>query len=137
MNLINKFRNGDITLWQSFWIGGIGGFICIQMLNTLIFSLNLGIIISVVPIICVLGMIFISIGVCRSANRYSGSKWYSILSKVICLLLFIIQLVSLVQSFIFWGSIFYDPRIVRLVPPLTMLVALIISFFIWRSKPKE
>jgi len=78
MNQISNFLSGKAPLWQSFWIGGIGGLVVLFFIFVTQAGLDmllgywLGFLISTL-IICVL-FILISLGVFRSANNYSGSK---------------------------------------------------------------
>ena len=81
MNLINKFWNGDITLWKSYWIAGVIipiplGFI----VGFLAAALGLAPVSYKVVMITYIGWTLV--GVWRSADKYQGKKIFSILAKI-------------------------------------------------------
>ena len=81
MNLINKFWNGDITLWQSYWIFGVVipipvGF----LLGFLAAMMGLPPISYKLVMLVYLGLTLV--GIWRSADKYQGKKIFAILAKI-------------------------------------------------------
>ena len=94
--LINKFWNGEITLWKSYWIVG-------ELLNALLFLLIFNIEIkffhntvvrNFLPFlninnfhflsksILMMWTIFITVGIWRSAEKYKGSLIWIVLTLI-------------------------------------------------------
>ena len=80
MNLLKKFYAGDIILWKSYWLVGV------------LFSLVVGAVTGLIMLstgIITLGKIFYGawmivsvVGVWRSADKYKGPRYWSILAKI-------------------------------------------------------
>tara|TARA_B100001564_G_scaffold149519_1_gene125733 strand:+ start:454 stop:777 length:324 start_codon:yes stop_codon:yes gene_type:complete len=93
-NYLAEFYDGKLSLPHSYWIFG------------LVYSILVGILLAVLVIlfnlpdktISVLSLpwiIFISIGIWRSSDRYKGSKFWSILAKIAVVLGLIQSIVSI------------------------------------------
>ena len=87
MNILNKFWKGEITLWKSFW----GGILIIYPLGLAIAVVISTIIDSITPISIAMPVIviFFSIGVWRSANKYQGSKFWVWFVKIYLFFVFV------------------------------------------------
>ena len=140
MNLIKNFIAGKIPLWQSFWIGGIGGLITLCLififlgasLDSLV-GYGFGILITFL-IISVL-FVLILLGVFRSSNNYSGSKWWSILAKIFFSLSLYLFIFNILRPILLISTLFgLHPN---LIPPLILLPSIIIIIIFWRLKPKN
>ena len=95
MNLINKSCNGEITLWQSYWIVGVIipiplGF----LLGVLSALMGLPPISYKVVLLAYIG--FTLVGVWRSADKYQGKKIFAILAKIGMVLGVLYALVNIV-----------------------------------------
>ena len=96
MNLINKFWNGKISLWISYWIFGVlipipAGFL-LGMLAALMRLPPIS-----YKLIMLIYLLFTFVGIWRSANNYQGKKIFSILAKLGILLGLIYTLFNMAQ----------------------------------------
>jgi len=140
MNWINNFISGKVPLWQSFWIGGIGGLIILfnffvflgASLDSLVghgFSILISFLISSVLFVLIL------LGVFRSSNNYSGSKWWSILAKIFFSFFLYLFIFVITRPILFIITALGVPF--QLIPILTLVPSLILIIIFWRSKPKN
>jgi hypothetical protein len=95
--LINKFWNGEVTLWKSYWLVGelINVLFILVIFNFEIYFFN-NQLFSSLPfinfnnfnflskLVVIAWTIFITVGIWRSAEKYKGSLFW-----VICTLLFL------------------------------------------------
>ena len=83
MELLKEFWEGKITLWKSYWLGGV---IIYQALS-FIFLLIIGILeLPQLAWLIVAAYIFVMISIWRSASNYTGPKGWAILAKVVVIL---------------------------------------------------
>ncbi len=95
--IINKFFQGKIKLWKSYWLVGelLNGLVLLIIFNLEIYFFNTNNSVSQIPfldfnnltllskIIIFSWTIFISIGIWRSAENYKGSIFWIILTFII------------------------------------------------------
>ena len=95
MNMINDFWNGKIKLWKSYWIVGelLNALFILLIFNIEVRFLNNRIIENFLPffnfndfsffskILLILWTIFITVGVWRSAENYSGNFIFNFINK--------------------------------------------------------
>ena len=140
MNLIKNFLAGKIPLWQSFWIGGIGGLIFLAFISVFgwVFLDSLvGFFLARLITFLINSVLFVLIllGVFRSSNNYSGSKWWSILAKIFFSLSLYLFLFNILRPILLISTLFgLHPN---LIPPLILLPSIIIIIIFWRLKPKN
>jgi uncharacterized membrane protein len=98
MNRIKEFINGDLTLWQSYWVVSVlisypVGFIC-GFVGRLLSPDN--------PFIIYLGvvawLIFVTIGTWRAADKYNGSNVWSTLAKIMLVVSWIVNFYILAEG---------------------------------------
>ena len=140
MNLIKNFIAGKIPLWQSFWIGGIGGLLILCLififLGASLYSLvGHGFSILITFLISSVLFVLILLGVFRSSNNYSGSKWWSILAKIFFALSIYLFIFTIQRPILLISALFGLPP--QLTPILILLPSIIIIIIFWRLKPKN
>ena len=95
--LINKFFEGKIKLWKSYWLVGelLNGIILLTIFNLEIYFFNTSSSVSQIPfldfsnltlfskVFIFIWTIFISIGIWRSAENYRGNIIWIILTFII------------------------------------------------------
>jgi|TARA_B100001964_G_scaffold232704_1_gene288839 hypothetical protein len=87
MNLIKNFLAGKIPLWQSFWIGGIGGLIFLAIIfvfGGVFLDSLVGFFLARLITFLINSVLFVLIllGVFRSSNNYSGYFHFSYLALI-------------------------------------------------------
>ena len=88
--IINKFFEGKIKLWKSYWLVGelLNGIILLTIFNLEIYFFNTSSSVSQIPFLdfsnlTLFSKIFISIGIWRSAENYKGNIIWIILTFII------------------------------------------------------
>ena len=140
MNLIKNFIAGKIPLWQSFWIGGIGGLIFLAFIYVFV-GVSLEELVGFIPaklitfIINFVLFVLILLGVFRSSNNYSGSKWWSILAKIFFSFSLCVFLINTVRPILLISTLFgLHPKLIQ---PLIFFPSIIIIIIFCRLKPKN
>ena len=130
MNIINNFFKGQISLWKSFWVIGIISYLIVVFIaDSILFPNSLYYQMLTVGI----WLIFFSIGVCKSANNYQGSKWWSNLAKLFILVFTYANLTTGVKP-VLYNFFGYDGASLRVT--IVGIPWLIISiYYYWRIKP--
>lgn len=81
MNLIK----GEITLWKTYWLFGVLGNIIGSFLIVIFTAMGNTVMFIMVSIVIVYSIITL-IGIWNSASKYTGSKIWAILAKVLVIL---------------------------------------------------
>jgi len=92
-SLFKNFFEGDLSLAISFWFFGFISLTVIGVVIALIFKSM-----AVVRILTYPQLIYASIGIWRSSNKYKGSKFFSILAKIFIVLWNLSQFFGLLAS---------------------------------------
>ena len=80
-NYLAEFYDGKLSLPHSYWIFGIAYSILVGIiLGVLVFIFSLPD--KTISVLSLPWIIFISIGIWRSSDRYKGPKFWSILAKI-------------------------------------------------------
>ena len=105
MNYIKKFWNGDISLVISYWVIGV-------ILNVIV-SFTMGFVVTfflllldssetsiniVLNLFIIAWVIFLTVGIWRSANKYQGKKIWANLTKIILIIGIIYLLVDTIVN---------------------------------------
>tara|TARA_B100001248_G_scaffold259822_1_gene246651 strand:- start:2029 stop:2328 length:300 start_codon:yes stop_codon:yes gene_type:complete len=91
--LFKNFIDGKYSLALSFWVFGFIGLIILGIIAALIYP-NM----TFVRLIIYPYLIYVSIGIWRSANNYKGLKIFSILAKILLVLWNINHFLGLIIS---------------------------------------
>jgi hypothetical protein len=87
MSLIGRIWRGEEGLGLTFWGYGLGANILFTMLTFLILALHLADwFLLALLLFRLVYMVFISVGIWRSANRYTGHQAWAYLAKVMVIL---------------------------------------------------
>ena len=105
MNIIKKFWNGDVSLIISYWVFGVilswpVGFLIgfIVAFLSMLIKLPENMIDPLINI-CLIGWLsYISVGIWRSANKYTGSKGWAIAAKVLLVIGVLSSLSQMLQT---------------------------------------
>ena len=76
-HLFKKFIDGDLSLALSFWVIGLIGLLLLGLIVTLILPKMIFVRLITYPY-----LIYASIGIWKSSEKYNGKKIFSILAKI-------------------------------------------------------
>ena len=81
-NFFQKFWNGDISLPKSYWlVGVVFGMIVGFVIGIIVISLGMSEI--AINLFLIPWAIFSTVGIWRSSDKYKGSKFWAVLTKVV------------------------------------------------------
>jgi hypothetical protein len=92
-HLFKKFIDGDFSLALSFWVFGLIGLLLLGLIVTLILPKMIFVRLITYPY-----LIYASIGIWKSSNKYNGKKIFSILAKIMVVIWNISQFFGLIFS---------------------------------------
>ncbi len=91
-NYFQQFYDGNLSLPHSYWIFGVAYSIAFGLIIAVI-VLALGMPERTISVLSLPWIIFISIGIWKSSDKYKGPKFWSVLAKI-AIVLSIIQTVG-------------------------------------------
>jgi len=92
-HLFKKFIDGDLSLALSFWVIGLIGLLLLGLIVTLILPKMIFVRLITYPY-----LIYASIGIWKSSEKYKGKKIFSILAKIMVVIWNINQFFGLIFS---------------------------------------
>ncbi len=95
-NYFAEFYDGKLSLPHSYWIFGIAYSIAVGIIIA-IFVVAFGLPDKTINVLSLPWIIFITIGVWRSSDKYKGSKFWSVLAKI-AVILSVIQTVAAILT---------------------------------------
>ena len=96
-NFFLKFWNGDLSLPMSYWVVGTGFGVAFAFLVG-IFTISAGMSEDAMWGFFIPWQIYIAVGIWRSADKYKGKKFWSILAKISVVLGIVSNLFSILAG---------------------------------------